>query len=176
MCRPRDLDRDSGGRAHDVRTSVHERRGAALSRMIEPGPEFGRLFRAFDHTAFRLETRDLYRSANENTAFRQFAAGETVDMGWFQNWLTMIRESTAEGRVFCRVRVVTTPLTDYSRFGRSARSTLMRLARTSDIWPGRTQTACRTTTTGCSTRPCSCGCISTATRTSWAANSSTTPR
>ncbi len=38
-------------------------------------------------------------------------------MGWFQNWLTMIREATAEGRRFSRVRVVSTPLTDYSRFG-----------------------------------------------------------
>jgi hypothetical protein len=29
----------------------------------------------------------------------------------------MIRESTAEGRLFARVRVVSVPLTDYSRFG-----------------------------------------------------------
>jgi len=38
-------------------------------------------------------------------------------MGWFRNWLTMIEEATAAGRCFSRVRVVTTPLTDYSRFG-----------------------------------------------------------
>jgi hypothetical protein len=38
-------------------------------------------------------------------------------MGWFQNWLTMIREATAEGRRFTRVRVANVPLTDYSRFG-----------------------------------------------------------
>jgi hypothetical protein len=48
---------------------------------------------------------------------RQFVAGEPVDLGWFQNWLTMIREATAEGRRFLRVRVVSLPLTDYSRFG-----------------------------------------------------------
>jgi uncharacterized protein DUF6879 len=85
--------------------------------MIEPGPEFGRLFRTFEYTAFRLETRDLYKSPNEAEALRQFTAGETVDMGWFQNWLTMIRQGTREGRRFSRVRVVTIPLTDYSRFG-----------------------------------------------------------
>jgi hypothetical protein len=34
-----------------------------------------------------------------------------------QSWLTMIREATAEGRRFGRVRVVTMPLTGYSRFG-----------------------------------------------------------
>ena len=38
-------------------------------------------------------------------------------MGWFQNWLSMIRAATAEGRRFSRVRVVSVPLTDYSRFG-----------------------------------------------------------
>jgi hypothetical protein len=48
---------------------------------------------------------------------RQFVAGEQVDMGWFQNWLTMIKDSAVEGRRFSRVRVVSMPLTDYSRFG-----------------------------------------------------------
>lgn len=85
--------------------------------MIEPGPEFGRLFRTFEHTAFRLETRDQYTSPNETEALRQFTAGEPVDMEWFQNWLSMIRAAAAAGRRFSRVRVVSLPLTDYSRFG-----------------------------------------------------------
>jgi hypothetical protein len=34
-----------------------------------------------------------------------------------QSWLSMLGDATAEGRTFARVRVVTTPLTDYSRFG-----------------------------------------------------------
>jgi hypothetical protein len=38
-------------------------------------------------------------------------------MGWFQNWLTMVGKATAEGRRFSRVRVVSMPFTDYSRFG-----------------------------------------------------------
>ena len=38
-------------------------------------------------------------------------------MGWFQNWLSMIRAAIAGGRRFSRVRVVSVPLTDYSRFG-----------------------------------------------------------
>jgi hypothetical protein len=85
--------------------------------MITPGPEFGNLFHSFEHTAFRLETRDQYKSAIELQALRQFVAGEPVDLGWFQDWLTMIREATAGGRRFTRVRVVSMPLTDYSRFG-----------------------------------------------------------
>jgi hypothetical protein len=73
------------------------------------------LFRSFEHTAFRLETRDQYRSAIELQALRQFTQGEPVDMGWFQNWLTMIGEAAAEGRRFTRVRVVSMPLTDYRK-------------------------------------------------------------
>jgi len=34
-----------------------------------------------------------------------------------QSWLDMLREAAGEGRRFARVRVVTLPLTDYSRFG-----------------------------------------------------------
>jgi hypothetical protein len=34
-----------------------------------------------------------------------------------QSWLDMLRETAAEGRRFARVRLVSLPLTDYSRFG-----------------------------------------------------------
>jgi hypothetical protein len=34
-----------------------------------------------------------------------------------QSWLDMLREARAKGRRFARVRLVTLPLTDYSRFG-----------------------------------------------------------
>ena len=34
-----------------------------------------------------------------------------------QSWLVMLRDLTAQGRRFARVRVVGMPLTDYSRFG-----------------------------------------------------------
>jgi hypothetical protein len=48
---------------------------------------------------------------------RKFLAGEPDDLPWMQSWLDMLREATAAGRRFARVRVVTLPLTDYSRFG-----------------------------------------------------------
>ncbi len=38
-------------------------------------------------------------------------------MSFHENWLNMVREATAEGRLFSRVRVVSFPLTDYTRFG-----------------------------------------------------------
>jgi len=34
-----------------------------------------------------------------------------------QSWLNILRDTTATGRRFARVRVVSLPLTDYSRFG-----------------------------------------------------------
>ncbi|HET6270324.1 MAG TPA: hypothetical protein VFE00_09675 [Arthrobacter sp.] len=88
-----------------------------MLNLIPPGPEFGQLFRAFEHTAFRLEVRDQYDAPYENESLRKFLAGEQDDLPWVQSWLAMIREHTAEGRRFSRVRVVSMPLTDYSRFG-----------------------------------------------------------
>lgn len=44
-------------------------------------------------------------------------AGEPDDLAWHQKWLAMVSDATAEGRRFRRVRVVSLPLSDYSRFG-----------------------------------------------------------
>jgi hypothetical protein len=81
--------------------------------------EFDRLFETFEHTAFRLEVRDRYNELYEAESLRKFLAGEPEDLedGGFQDWLDMVKASTAEGRRFSRVRVVSLPLTDYSRFG-----------------------------------------------------------
>lgn len=61
--------------------------------------------------------RDRYDSPIENEALRKYLAGEPDDLGWFQDWLALIREATTKGKRFARVRVVSLPLTDYSRFG-----------------------------------------------------------
>ena len=71
----------------------------------------------FEHTAFRLEVRDRYDAPYENESLRRFLAGEQDDLPWMQSWLVMLRDLTAQGRRFARVRVVSMPLTDYSRFG-----------------------------------------------------------
>ncbi|MGL5811134.1 MAG: DUF6879 family protein [Nocardioides sp.] len=83
---------------------------------MEPGPEFTRLFETFEHTAYRLETRDRYNSPREAEPFGKFLTGEP-DISYHENWLRMVRQATAEGRRFSRVRVVSSPLTDYIRFG-----------------------------------------------------------
>ncbi|MEV1006784.1 DUF6879 family protein [Streptomyces sp. NPDC049881] len=89
--------------------------GRKLSRLT--GDEFGRLFHSFEHTAFRLETRERYDVDYENESLRKFLAKERDELPWMRDWLTMIRDATAQGRRFHRVRVVSLPLSDYSRFG-----------------------------------------------------------
>ncbi|GAB3432475.1 DUF6879 family protein [Actinophytocola sediminis] len=74
------------------------------------------MFRSFDHTAFRLEVRETYNARREVESFRRFKAGEPVDLSWADTWFNMIRQATAEGRRFARVRIVSLPLSDYSRF------------------------------------------------------------
>lgn len=64
-----------------------------------------------------METFDRYDASYENESLRRFLAGEPDDLPWIQTWLTMLGEAAAAGKRFSRVRVVTMPLTDYSRFG-----------------------------------------------------------
>jgi hypothetical protein len=64
-----------------------------------------------------LEARDTYDVTYEKESLRRFLAGEPDDLPWMQSWLDMLREATAQGRRFARVRVVSMPLTNYSRFG-----------------------------------------------------------
>lgn len=61
--------------------------------------------------------RDRYDSSYENESLGKFLREEPDDLPWMQDWLTMIREATDNGLRFSRVRAVSLPLTDYSRFG-----------------------------------------------------------
>jgi hypothetical protein len=61
--------------------------------------------------------RDRYDEPDEAEPLRKYLAGEPDDLAWLQEWFDLVREATAAGRRFVRVRVVTVPLTDYSRFG-----------------------------------------------------------
>ena len=63
-----------------------------------------------------MEVRDRYNSPREAESFRKFVAGEPDNLAYFQNWLGMVREATAEGCRFSRVRFASMPLTNYGRF------------------------------------------------------------
>jgi hypothetical protein len=64
-----------------------------------------------------LEARDDYDASYERQSFERFLAGNPDDLAWLQSWLDVLRTAAAQGRRYKRVRVVTVPLTDYSRFG-----------------------------------------------------------
>lgn len=87
-----------------------------MTDLIPIGPEWRALFEAFEHTAFRLEVREAYNVPSEREPMRRFLAGD-ASPDWLSDWLIDIRKDTDDGKVYRRVRVVSLPLSDYSRFG-----------------------------------------------------------
>jgi hypothetical protein len=81
------------------------------------GADLRQLFRTFEHTAFRLEVRDSYGVGYEAEPLRRFLAGEPIDLGFLTGWLDLIGELVAEGKRVERVRVVSRPHSDYTRYG-----------------------------------------------------------
>jgi hypothetical protein len=81
------------------------------------GDAFDGLFGAFEHTAFHLEVNDAYHTPDEAGPFGLFLAGEPDDFAWHEPWLALVRTATGEGRHISRVRVVTEPHVDYTRWG-----------------------------------------------------------
>ena len=61
--------------------------------------------------------RDWYNAPYETESVRRFLSGEPDDLAWSNSWLQRVRDARAAGKIFARVRVVSVPLTDYSRFG-----------------------------------------------------------
>jgi hypothetical protein len=77
------------------------------------------LFRYFEHTAFRLETRPSYAVAEEQEMFAEFLAGEPrpfTDIPWYRAWYDQIATLTSQGKRVARVRLLDEPPTEYQRF------------------------------------------------------------
>lgn len=81
------------------------------------GEAFDDLFRTFNHRAFHLEVQDSYHTPEESGPFHLFLTGQTDDFAWHQPWLNLVREVTSAGKRIRRVRVVTVPHGDYTRWG-----------------------------------------------------------
>lgn len=76
--------------------------------------ELAAYFATFTSSAFRLETLATYRVAEEAEYFDRFLSGGEFPDQWRDNpW---VRDITENGRRLHRVRVLTTPLSDYLRF------------------------------------------------------------
>lgn len=78
---------------------------------------FENLFRTFRHQAFHLEVQDSYHTPDEAAPFQRFLNGEPDDFAWHQPWLKLVREVTGTGKRIRRVRVVTVPHVEYTRWG-----------------------------------------------------------
>ena len=87
-----------------------------MSGMLDRA-EFDALFGQFEHTAFRLEMREAYNEASEVESLRKFHAGEDDRSDELRPWLRFIRDTVSAGKRFERVRVVSLPPSDYTRYG-----------------------------------------------------------
>ena len=81
------------------------------------GKDFDDLFRSFKRTAFHLELQDSYHTPDEAGPFDLFRAGQPDDFAWHEPWLQLVREATTAGRLISRLRVVTVPHGEYTKWG-----------------------------------------------------------
>ncbi|MEV0297175.1 DUF6879 family protein [Nocardia sp. NPDC050710] len=81
------------------------------------GSDFTDLFQTCQRSAFHLEVHDTYQTLEESEPFRRFLADEPDDYEWLHGWLNVVRDATSRGAVVQRVRVVTEPHVDYTRWG-----------------------------------------------------------
>jgi hypothetical protein len=79
--------------------------------------ELGALFDEFTTSAFRFETRERYNSDVGREAFRKYLAGQPDDYAWHRPWLARINRDRAAGKMWQRIRIVSVPPSDYTRYG-----------------------------------------------------------
>jgi len=87
------------------------------STFVTAGPEFVRFARSYEHTVAAVVARDRYAAADETEHVEAFLAGRPADDSWMEDWMGMVLRRTLEGQRIERVRVVTEPWSDYTRFG-----------------------------------------------------------
>jgi hypothetical protein len=66
--------------------------------------------------AFHLEQQDTYNVAAEDEPYGRWLRNEPDDYAWHQDWLNFLRRATTDGVQVQRVRLVTLPHTDYTRW------------------------------------------------------------
>lgn len=79
-------------------------------------PKFDDLYRTHNR-AFHLEVQDSYGVASENEQLQRFLAGKPTEypLDW-QQWDVFVKEITNAGNSIQRLRIVTEPHSDYTRF------------------------------------------------------------
>lgn len=90
-----------------------------MSRWLYPEDVDGAwaaLFTGYQKSAYHLETKQVYRSEEEDADVAKFVAGEPFDPEILSWVLPKLRAQVAAGRTKTKIRVVTEPLTDYNRW------------------------------------------------------------
>jgi hypothetical protein len=82
--------------------------------------DWDELFATVQHSAYHLEMRDTYAVGEEADAFAAFLAGRPFDQTQnakvWGRWRELVRRNTARGMSFRRARIVSEPVTAYTRF------------------------------------------------------------
>jgi hypothetical protein len=78
--------------------------------------EFDHLLRTFKRSSDHLEMRDAYGTETELPYMAKWAAGESDDLHWLNDWCSILRGHLAGGKSVRRARVVSEPLSDYQRW------------------------------------------------------------
>lgn len=79
--------------------------------------ELGGAFTRFEYTAFRLEGRESYAGTGyDSPLFAGWLKGQFPELDPDVPWKRQVRAATAEGRQFARVRIVSEPWSDYTRY------------------------------------------------------------
>jgi len=78
--------------------------------------EFGQLFRTFEHTAWRLETRRGYASDREDSTYSEFVETGSITLDYDDDWSQNIRRQVLAGKTIGRVRIVDEPPTEGQLF------------------------------------------------------------
>jgi hypothetical protein len=88
-----------------------------MSRHDLTAQELGGAFAGFEYTAFRLERRESYAGTGyDRPLFARWLKGQLPELDPDVPWKRMVRAATAEGRQFARVRIVSEPWSDYTRY------------------------------------------------------------
>ena len=80
------------------------------------GEAWSRYFQDFERSAFRLELRQVYMMPGEADDLAAFERGELPPPGYHYGWLDTVADAVKAGKTFRRVRVVTRPLSFYTKW------------------------------------------------------------
>lgn len=83
-------------------------------------PEFADLLAGTTRSAVHLEMRDTYAVDYESGPFADWRAGVRHDQAdrtsWWRPWLDLVQETVARGVVIRRARIVSEPVSEYTRY------------------------------------------------------------